>query len=284
MTLLDAIHCETPETLAGGRYVVQSILGRGGSSVVYRCLDRHLGVECAVKILNPLRGCPATQRARLVREAAISSRLSHPNLVPVLASGDEHGWVYAVSELVDGESLRDRIRTRGAIRPIQAVEWMIQVTEGLSAAHDRSIVHRDVRPANILIDRWGTPRLIDFGIALDPGQARLTQQGHGIGSLGWSPPEQLRDARSVGPEADVYGAAATLYWMITGLSPVDLCYVDRYSPRWGAVPLPLVPVLAKAMSVKPEDRYRDARTLRSALRGALRSLRGERSPWSTIGR
>lgn len=265
---------------------MREVLGRGRSSTVYRCRDRRLGIDRAVKVFDARRAGPGVDRSRLAREAAILRKLSHPTLVPAIATGEENGRVWLVTELVDGRSLRHRVRAEGPVPAVQAVTWMIEVCSALEQAHQAGVVHRDIQPGNVLIDRWDNARLVDFECAHDPDQPTLTEVGYGLGTLGgWSCSGALHDGSSAGPEADVYGVAATLYWAISGLSPVDLHLHDRDSPRWAVVPYPLIPVLAWATAERPRDRYRDAGDLRAALRKTLPSLRGERTtPWRALAR
>lgn len=285
LALYDALPSPDSVRFENGRYEVHAVLGRGRAHTVYRCRDHRLGIDRAVKVFDAERARPGVDRTRLGREAAILRKLSHPNLVPAIATGEENGRVYLVTELVEGRSLQHRVRTHGTVPAAQAVAWMIQVCSALGQAHQAGVIHRDIRPANVLIDRWDTPRLIDFETAHDPDQDTLTEEGFGLGTLGWSAPEQLRNGGSAGPEADVYGVAATLYWTISGLAPIDLHRHPRESPRWAAVPYPLVPVLSWAMAERPRDRYRTIEALRKALRQTLPALRGERSsPWLALAR
>ena len=200
-----------------GPYEVLGELGRGGLGVVYRARHPRTGGEVALKVLldpDP-RG-----KARFQREARTAARLRHPGIVSVQDLGEEDGRPYLVMELVEGESLASRLR-RGPLAEEEAARLGAELAEALACAHAAGVLHRDVKPANVLIDRTGRARLTDFGLAREQleGAERLTRTGVMLGTPGYMAPEQMDDASRAGPPADVYGLGASLYQLLTGSPP-----------------------------------------------------------------
>lgn len=255
-------------TLANGRYGVLEALGEGGTATVHRCVDRDLGVERAIKIRRVREEDIDTSMVkRLADEARVMARLDHPHILPVYDVGMDQGWQYVVMELATG-SLSDRTKREGAYSAHQAVEMVLDLLDALAVAHDAGIVHRDIKPHNVLIAKQdGKVLLADWGIALlgDRDQT-LTRTGMAMGSVSYMAPEQRLDAHDVGPPADVYATSAMLYNLITCASPVDLFTAQEASPRWDGVPEELVPVLRKACAYEVSDRYPTAAIFAQALR------------------
>lgn len=253
------------------RYTLKERLGSGATATVWRALDEELGVERAVKVLELPEGVEHhTDRLRLRSEARTMASLSHAHIVAVHDVGSDGGRDYIVMDLMSGGSLQERLEEHGPEDPEQVVYLGIQLLGALKAAHSSGVIHRDVKPANILLDDKGQARLCDFGIALASASGeRHTQTGTALGSLPYMSPEQRRDARGVGPEADFYALGCTLYHSLTCSSPVDLYLAPGQSPRWNGIPEGLVSVLRRATSAKPEDRFRRAGDFSRAL---LRSL------------
>jgi len=199
-----------------GRYRLGPLLGRGGASHVHRALDVQTGEEVAVKEI-PVELEMARRAGAEVRAAG---RLSHPAIVRLLDFGEDHSACYLVSELVDGASLADHLRDGlGRDRPDVAVRVVADVLDGLAHAHERGVTHRDVKPANILVDRGGRGRLTDFGIARIAGEAGLTSTGGLVGTVSYMAPEQAR-GEETGPAADVYSACLALYEALAGRNPI----------------------------------------------------------------
>jgi tetratricopeptide (TPR) repeat protein/predicted Ser/Thr protein kinase len=203
-----------------GHYEVQGELGRGGMGVVYRALDPILRREVAIKVLQAA-SVDAEAMARFQREAQTASTLRHDGIVPVHAAGLERGRPYLVMDLVRGESLREVVRREGPLPEERAATLVRDVARALQHAHERGVLHRDVKPENVLLDQAGRPRLTDFGLASILGDSgRLTRDGEVVGTPCYMAPEQaLGDRGQVGPWSDVYGLGAVLYELLTGQPP-----------------------------------------------------------------
>ena len=199
-------------TLLGGRFELLRELGVGGTASVWEVEDAELGVRRAVKILNA--GRPQRRQAlrkRLRAEARAMARLAHPNVLTIydVASTDELDFV--IMDLAEGGSLSEWLERTGPMEPRTALSFTVQVLSALAAAHAAGMVHRDVKPQNVLLNSRGTALLADFGIALlTEDQHRTTRTGVAMGSLSFMPPEQRLDARSVSASADVYATGAML--------------------------------------------------------------------------
>ncbi len=253
-----------------GRYEIVGELGRGGMGVVYRAVDPALQRDVAIKLIRS--GGSGVAVERFVREARATARLRHPGIVRVIEAGDEDGYPFIVMEYVDGPTLAALIARDGTLPPRRAATLVREVAAALAHAHDAGIVHRDVKPQNILIDRDGRPRLTDFGIARDLGASRqLTATGQLIGTPAYAAPEQLlRDPRQAGPPADVYALGAVLYQALLGRPPRDaatgpelLVRVLREEPRAPRAIDPTIPealdaIVVGALRREPDERPADA--------------------------
>ncbi len=255
-----------------GRFELGPIIGQGGAATVYEAQDTLLGVKRALKqVIAPNEDARQSLRRRLYAEAQAMARIGHPNILrvyDVLEAGDTD---YVVMELCEGGSLSAWLDAHGPMPPDLAVRYAIQILSALSAAHAAGVVHRDVKPQNILLDRNGAALLADFGIALitSDDAVRTTRVGSAMGSLSYMPPEQRLDARSVGVRADIYAVGSTLYNLLTDRSPIDLFLEEPGSERWEGVPDALKPVLQRAVARDPAERFPDARAMATALLGAL---------------
>lgn len=232
-------------------------------AVVYRATDTELKVERAVKLVRGQEG-RASVRRRLRAEAQAMARIHHPSILAIHDVGTEDGHDFVVMTLAPGGSLSDLLE-RGPLPAAVAVHYIVQVLSALSVAHAAGIIHRDVKPHNILLDDQGRPLLADFGIALLAHDERRTRTGVAMGSIAFMPPEQRLDAARVGPEADVYACGATLYNLVTGENPVDLFMAPPSSPRFGPLPGPLVSVVQTACAAHATDRYPTAGAMAGAL-------------------
>jgi serine/threonine protein kinase len=202
------------------RYEFGAVVGEGGWGTVYRALDRETGREVAVKVLRVGLAENPTQHQRLVQEFRSATQLEHPNIVRALEMGNDGHVSYLVYELVEGVSLGELIGKRGLLPEGAAVRMATQVAQALHYAHLRNVIHRDVKPDNILVLPDGRAKLTDFGLAKDQNNDQeLTRQASGLGTPNFMAPEQFADATSVGPRSDVYSLAATLYAAVTGRLP-----------------------------------------------------------------
>ncbi|MEL6345410.1 MAG: protein kinase [Myxococcota bacterium] len=252
----------------GDRYELREVLGEGASARVYQAFDTALKVPRAVKILSAPGTIFRQLRDRIRREAQVMASLDHPNVLRIYDVGvvDDHDFI--VMELAEGKSLQHHVEEQGTLPVADAVRYMLQVLSALQAAHQADIVHRDVKPQNILLNADGRALLGDFGIALLHDAMRYTHTGASMGSLSYMAPEQRLDARNVGAAADIYAAGTTLYYLITGANPVDLFASPLHSPRWSDLPERLRPVIRRATRYGPDDRYSSAQAFADDLRRA----------------
>ncbi|WP_217914470.1 serine/threonine-protein kinase [Miltoncostaea marina] len=206
---------DTASQRALGRYVLGPALGRGATSVVHRARDLVTGDEVAVKVVPAELGLAPRVRA----EVRAASRLDHPRIVPLLDWGEDSRCLYLVWELVDGPSLAQLLRGDPPPGDGTVVRLAEETLDALAHAHARGVIHRDVKPANILVGPDGRARLSDFGVARLSGEAGLTMTGDVVGTMAYMAPEQAR-GEPVGPGADVYAACLVLYEGLTGRNPV----------------------------------------------------------------
>ncbi|MEU9339798.1 serine/threonine-protein kinase [Streptomyces sp. NPDC048278] len=255
--------------LLAGRYRVVDRLGRGGMGVVWRAVDEVLGREVAVKELRAYTDSAGAEladlRLRMQREARAAARVRHRGVIVVHDIAEVDGRPLIVMELVDGPSLDDLLRERGTLGPQEAARVGAEVMDALAAAHRVGVLHRDVKPANILLDRSGRVVLTDFGIAtmVDPGDGSATQltgSGELVGSLDYLAPERAKGA-APGPASDIWALGAALYAAVEGASPFGrtstfstlTAIVDEPLPEPGRAG-PLAPVLRRLMDKLPDAR------------------------------
>ena len=269
-----------PREFSSERYRVVRELGRGGMGVVLEAFDKVLERRVALKILlsGDLAGSDALERFQL--EARAAARLSHPNLVSVHEVGEEDGRPYLVMDYVEGESLAARIRRDGPLSPRAAADVAYCLAEALYVAHVRGILHRDVKPANVLVTNEGKPLLTDFGLAkeIESGRDNITESGYVVGTPAYMSPEQALGHRDqLDRRSDVYGIGATLYEMLTGKPPFvaptlpavldKVVKEDPVSPKLlqGAVDRDIETICLKCLEKEPEARYASAKDLAADL-------------------
>ena len=277
----------------GTQYLIEREVGRGGMAVVYRATDLRLHRPVAIKVLPPDVAFNPDVRARFIREAQTAAQLSHPNIVPIynVDEADGGGLVYFVMAYVDGESLGVRLAREGAWPVDRAVRVLRDVADALAYAHARGVIHRDIKPDNILIDRAsGRPMVTDFGIArAAQGETRLTAPGVAVGTPAYMSPEQALGERELDGRSDLYSLAVVAYHMLAGETPFKAANTpamlvkhatERPRPmreRRPDVPAYLAVAIDRALAKRPEDRWSDAAEFRDALDGAIASTKSRES-------
>src|SRR6201996_310546 len=205
-------------TTLSGRYRLESRIGSGGMSTVYRAHDETLERFVAIKLMNREVATDSDQLERFRREARAVARLSHQNIVHVIDAGEDEGRPYIVLEYIDGETLKERIRRLGRLPIPEAVAYCVEIARALGAAHANQVVHRDVKPQNVLIDHEGTAKVTDFGIARTLEEQGLTADGRVLGTTDYVSPEQAL-GHHVSGQSDLYSLGVVLYEMLTGELP-----------------------------------------------------------------
>ncbi|MCB9692891.1 MAG: serine/threonine protein kinase [Alphaproteobacteria bacterium] len=258
-------------TLADGRYTLVRQLGEGGMATVFLAWDNKLKVWRAVKALLPDFVRKAKVRRRFENEAHAMARLEHPHIIRVYDVGVQDGSPYMVMELARGGCVIDWLEEHGPMPPQLAAEVTIQISQGLHAAHEAGIVHRDVKPHNILVTHKGVCKMTDFGIAQVMENDSLTKTGSVMGTWGYMAPEQRTDAKSVDERADIFGLGATLYSMLTSKTPTELYVADEEDDVFAGVPPAMLEVILKACSYKAAQRYDNVKAFARAVRDAAAS-------------
>jgi serine/threonine protein kinase len=203
-----------------GEYELLEEIAKGGMGTVYRARSSRTGKQVAIKILMSKAAANPVLRQRFEQEFRVASRLDHPNIVRSLGFGQAASGPYLVMELVEGESLGDKVAREGPLPPAEAVAIIVQVARALDHAHQERVIHRDVKPDNIMIAPNGTARLTDFGLVKQLLEdVDLTVPGRGLGTPNFIAPEQLANAKATDRRSDVYGLGATLYMAVTGQCP-----------------------------------------------------------------
>ncbi|NCG22118.1 MAG: protein kinase [Rhodobacterales bacterium] len=241
-------------------------------AIVYRAWDTQEHAWRAIKVLLPEYAQRATLRIRFANEAQTMLKFDHRHLVTVFDVGMNEAQPFIVMEIAEGGCVIDWVEEYGAMPSRMAVDVVMQVCKGLGAAHAIGVVHRDIKPHNILITRRGVCQITDFGIAQVNDLSGVTKPGSVMGTLGYMAPEQRADAKNVNVRADVYGLGATLYKLLTGGSVADLFLAEHDANMLEGVPAPLVPILLKATAYKPSQRYNTVDELSRALHAAKRNL------------
>ena len=263
------------------RYRGATLIGHGGMGDIYRATDQTLGREVAIKLLAERYADDPAIRGRFTREALAAARLSgESNAVTIFDVGEWNGRAFIVMEHLAGGSLEQRLRDGGAEEPGQVVRWLEQAARALDAAHSQGIVHRDVKPGNLLLDREGNVHVADFGIATAAGLDSLTQTGTIIGTAGYLSPEQAQGARAT-PASDVYALAVVAFELLTGERPFQnesttaeaAAHVHAPIPSVAALDPTLPPeldaVFERALAKDPAERYPTCGAFVAALRRAL---------------
>jgi serine/threonine protein kinase len=278
-----------------GPYVIVDLIGKGGMGEVYSALDPRLDRSVALKVLSPVGPANDDHVARFAQEARTCALLNHPNIVAVYDVGTYNGLPFVVSELLQGESLRARIK-EGGMPAATAIRYALQIVEGLAAAHQLDVVHRDLKPENLFITHSGRLKILDFGLAkcrqhaveqLHHDSRITTQPGLLLGTIGYMSPEQVRGA-PVDHRSDIFSLGVILYEMISGKAPFHgdsaietlnailkeeparLRYEDRdMAPE-------LERVIRHCLEKEPDARFQSARDLGFNLDLAMTSLQRPR--------
>src|ERR1700757_4876581 len=264
-----------------GPYLLKRLIGSGGMGHVYEAEDTSLDRVVALKLISGTYAQDPEFRKRLQREARIAGRLQEPHVVPVHAAGEIDGKLFVDMRLIDGTDLDTLLKRSGPMSPAQAVAIVRQIASALDAAHKAGVLHRDVKPGNILITAEDFAYLVDFGIANAASEEKLTQMGHVLGTLAYMAPERLMSENEVvTPRADIYALACVLYEALTGSAPYlgDTMGVigghlsgpiPRATSQRPQIPAALDDVIARGMAKKPEERYASAGEFARAAEAAV---------------
>ena len=284
-------------------HIIRGVAGRGGMGVVYRALHVPLKREVALKVIAPEASADEAFRARFRRELEAAAAIQHPNVIPIHHAGEEDGLLYVTMRLVDGADLARVVAAQTRLEPVRAARLIAQVGAALDAAHASGVVHRDVKPANVMLEGEGESEralLTDFGLTkLLYSDTKVTQTGVVIGTFDYTAPEQL-DERDVDARTDVYALGCVLFQTLTGRVPFPrdglaaklFAHFEAPPPSVTALvpeaPASLDAVIGQAMAKDPDDRYQSAGDLaRAALaavdrpslaRGVSRLVAGESAP------
>src|SRR4051812_9148793 len=267
-------------TLLNDRYRLDEQVGSGGMSTVYRAFDTTLERQVAIKLMHRPLAEHSDQLERFRREARAVAQLNHPHIVGVIDAGEDDGAPFIVFEFVDGETLKDRIRRNGRLAIPEAIAYAIEIARALGAAHAQGIVHRDVKPQNVLIDEEGAAKVTDFGIARTLDQEGLTADGRVLGTTDYVSPEQAM-GHGVTGQSDLYSLGIVLFEMLTGDVPfkgenqvaVAMKHVRERLPdvqvRRPEVSAALAAIVDQATAKELDARYRSSDEMIADLEEAL---------------
>jgi serine/threonine-protein kinase len=267
-----------------GRYEILRILGEGGMANVYLAEDTILGRKVAVKVLRGDLASDDKFVRRFQREALAASSLNHPNIVEVYDVGEDNGDFYIVMEYIEGKNLKQLIKKRGNLTIPEVVDIMLQLTDGLSHAHDAYIIHRDIKPQNILILDNGLVKITDFGIAMALNSSQLTQTNSVMGSVHYLPPEQAA-GKGCTIKSDIYSLGILMYELLTGKLPfkgenaVEIALKHMRDPlpslqrELDNVPQSIENIIIRATAKNPKNRYNNAREMYDDLKTAMNEER-----------
>jgi len=261
------------ERLLAGRYLLLDKIGEGGAAVVYRARDERLDRIVAIKLLRPQFTTDEASRKRFLNEARAAAGLNHPNVVDIYDFGESpDGSMFIAMQYIEGQNLKDLLHRRGRMSPADVIALVPQVCQALTAAHSRGLIHRDVKPQNIMIDSKGNVHLTDFGIVKALSGPELTQTGMTFGTAAYLSPEQAT-GEAIGPASDVYALGCVMYEMLTGSPPFtgDNPAVVAYKQVWDQprplhewapeAPPALESIIMRCLNKDPARRYPTAAAL-----------------------
>lgn len=263
-----------PQPLSEGRFQLLEIIGEGGMATVYRAYDQRLQRPRAIKVLSPAFSQRPALRRRFLSEAQTMANLEEARVVRIFDTGEDGDRVFIVMELVEGGSLVDRVKLHGPLPAKMAAEVVIELCESLHGAHENNVIHRDIKPHNVLLTRNGELRITDFGIAQvqHDNEVGHTRTGAVLGTWGFMAPEQKTNAKQVDARADIYSCGATLWALLKNDTPPELFMGDS-EPEWFEdIPHPLAEVIRQSTRYRREERYPSARAMADAIKAILASL------------
>lgn len=258
------------------RYEIVRSIGEGGMANVYLGYDTILDRNVAIKVLRGDLSNDEKFVRRFQREALSASSLSHPNIVEMYDVGEDNGIYYIVMEYIEGQTLKQLLKRRGSLTLSEAIDIMLQITEGMAHAHDSYIIHRDLKPQNIMIQDDGQIKITDFGIAMALNSTQLTQTNSVMGSVHYLPPEQAAGKGST-IKSDIYSMGIIFYELLTGSLPfkgenaVEIALKQMKEPLPDlrednpSIPMSVENVIIKATAKNPKNRYSDSRAMHDDL-------------------
>ena len=262
------------------RYQIIKSIGEGGMANVYLAYDTILDRNVAVKVLRGDLAHDEKFVRRFQREALSASSLSHPNIVEVYDVGEDNGEYYIVMEYIEGKQLKQLLKKRGKLTLTEVIDIMLQITDGMSVAHDAYIIHRDIKPQNIMIEDNGIVKLTDFGIAMAMNSTQLTQTNSVMGSVHYLPPEQA-NGKGATLQSDIYSMGILMFELLTGQLPYKGDNAVEIALKHLKEPLPSIKeierdipqsvenIIIKATAKNPKNRYKDAREMNRDLKMCL---------------
>ena len=285
-----------PGTVLAARYEILNLVGEGGMGAVYRARDRELEREVAVKVIRPELARNAQVLLRFKQELILARQVTHRNIIRIFDLGSAEGLRFITMEYIEGEDIAQVLARRGKLSATEAVQIVVQVARGLEAAHAEGVVHRDLKPQNIMLDAQGKASVMDFGIARSADSSNMTRTGALLGTPAYMSPEQAQGLKA-GARSDLYALGVIFYEMLTGKIPFDAenpmaALVRRIheTPATTAeieptVPKPVNAIVMKMLATKPEERYQSAGELLADLDAweALRTGRHAAAPRAQTG-
>lgn len=277
----------TTEPLVLGNYIVRDVIGSGGMGTVYKAHHRRMDRIVALKVLSPDLMSSRAAVDRFQKEVRAAARLEHPNVVMAYDADEDIGVHFLVMQYVDGRDLGSVVKKGGCLSTLRALECVLQVAEGLEYAHSKGVIHRDIKPTNLLLDHSGTVRILDMGLArIGPMGSSDIQKGILLGTVDFMAPEQGADSRKADARSDIYSLGCTLWYLLNGRrlfdgeKPSQRMAAHRESPRptldpIGAGLVEVQNLFESMVAIDPEERFQSAAELVVAIESCLTLLRAE---------